>query len=156
MAAGAYPLSTGLQVVWSNCGVFFKELYQKPFPKSWLSPPRHRKGGFLGTALGGASCLDQLQRFWSEVKQNQLQITFETQLHWCKIKISITQTQKNGNTYTRFLTTKVIKSCYTLIKTFDKLHRRTGRGGEGGCRPPKFWATQIFWAARENLGKASL
>ena len=27
-------------------------------------------------------------------------------------------------------------------------HRRTGRGGEGGCSPPKFWAT------RENLGKA--
>ena len=34
-------------------------------------------------------------------------------------------------------------------------HRRTGRGGEGGCSPPKVWATQIFWAARENLGKAS-
>ena len=33
-------------------------------------------------------------------------------------------------------------------------HRRTGRGGEGGCSPPKFWATKIFWAARENLGKA--
>ena len=30
-----------------------------------------------------------------------------------------------------------------------------GGVGEGGCRPPKFWATQIFWAARENLGKAS-
>ena len=28
-------------------------------------------------------------------------------------------------------------------------------GGEGGCSPPKFWATQIVWAARENLGKAS-
>ena len=28
-------------------------------------------------------------------------------------------------------------------------------GGEGGCSPPKFWATQIFWATRENLGKAS-
>ena len=35
------------------------------------------------------------------------------------------------------------------------MHRRTGRGGEGGCSPPKVWATQIFWAARENLGKAS-
>ena len=34
-------------------------------------------------------------------------------------------------------------------------HSRTGRRGEGGCSPPKFWATQIFWAARENLGKAS-
>ena len=30
-----------------------------------------------------------------------------------------------------------------------------GGGGEGGCSPPKFWATQFFWAARENLGKAS-
>ena len=28
-------------------------------------------------------------------------------------------------------------------------------GGRGGLQPPKFWATQIFWAARENLGKAS-
>ena len=27
-------------------------------------------------------------------------------------------------------------------------------GDEEGCSPPKFWATQIFWAARENLGKA--
>ena len=35
------------------------------------------------------------------------------------------------------------------------LHRRTGWGGEGGCSPLKFWATQSFWAARENLGKAS-
>ena len=34
-------------------------------------------------------------------------------------------------------------------------HRRTGWGGEGGCSPPKFWATQVFLAARENLGKAS-
>ena len=47
--AGAYPLRTGLQVVQSNCGVFFKELYQKLFPKAWLSLPRHRKGTFLGT-----------------------------------------------------------------------------------------------------------
>ena len=28
-------------------------------------------------------------------------------------------------------------------------------GGEGGCSSPKFWASQIFWASRENLGKAS-
>ena len=33
-------------------------------------------------------------------------------------------------------------------------HRRTGRGG-GGARGAVFCATQIFWAARENLGKAS-
>ena len=32
---------------------------------------------------------------------------------------------------------------------------RTGGGAKGGCSPPKFWATQIFWAARANLGKAS-
>ena len=32
---------------------------------------------------------------------------------------------------------------------------RAGGGGEGGCSPPKFWATHIFWAAREKLGKAS-
>ena len=33
-----------------------------------------------------------------------------------------------------------------------------GPGGgwaRGAAGPPKFWATQIFWAARENLGKAS-
>ena len=42
---------------------------------------------------------------------------------------------------------------YTWVLTW--VHRRTGQGGEGGCNPPKFWATQIFWAARENLGKAS-
>ena len=39
--------------------------------------------------------------------------------------------------------------------TVKRKHRRTCRAGEGGWSPPKFWATQIFWAARENLGKAS-
>ena len=43
----------------------------------------------------------------------------------------------------------------TLRGKDSKNHKRTGRGGEGGCSPPKFWATQIFWAARENLGKAN-
>ena len=33
------------------------------------------------------------------------------------------------------------------------IHRRTGRGGEGGCSPPKVWATQIFWAEREIWAK---
>ena len=28
-------------------------------------------------------------------------------------------------------------------------------GARGAAAPPKFWTTQIFWAARENLGKAS-
>ena len=32
---------------------------------------------------------------------------------------------------------------------------RLGGGGEEGCSPPKFWATEIFCVARENLGKAS-
>ena len=31
---------------------------------------------------------------------------------------------------------------------------RAGQARGAGA-PPKFWATQIFWAARENLGKAS-
>ena len=48
---------------------------------------------------------------------------------------------------------KVSKNLWFQNTTY--LHRRTGRGGEGGCSPPKFWAIQIFWAARENLGKAS-
>ena len=43
----------------------------------------------------------------------------------------------------------------TDCKRLGLRHRRTGRGGEGGCSPLKVWATQIFWAARENLGKAS-
>ena len=42
-----------------------------------------------------------------------------------------------------------------LQENLNPSHRRTSRGGEGGCSPPKFWATQIFWAARENVGKAS-
>ena len=28
-------------------------------------------------------------------------------------------------------------------------------GARGAAALPKFWATEIFWAARENLGKAS-
>ena len=29
-------------------------------------------------------------------------------------------------------------------------------GGLGGCSPPKFWATQIFWAAKEIWAKPVL
>ena len=32
-------------------------------------------------------------------------------------------------------------------------HRRTGRGGEGGCSPPKFWASQIFWGSERKFGQ---
>ena len=28
-------------------------------------------------------------------------------------------------------------------------------GARGAAAPPKFWATQTFWATRESLGKAS-
>ena len=60
----------------------------------------------------------------------------------------------------------IISNCHlvtTVMRKFEVCMRwkannigvRAG-GGEGGCsHPPKFWATQIFWAARENLGKAS-
>ena len=33
-------------------------------------------------------------------------------------------------------------------------HRRTGRGGEGGCSPPKFWATQIFLGSKREFGQS--
>ena len=41
-----------------------------------------------------------------------------------------------------------------IEKTGDSTHRRTCRWGWGAATPPyprplKFWATQIFWAARE-------
>ena len=48
---------------------------------------------------------------------------------------------------------RALRSCVTKREKCLE-HRRTGRWGEGGCSPPKFWATKIFWAARENLGKA--
>ena len=41
-----------------------------------------------------------------------------------------------------------------VVKSHLLIGVRAG-GARGGCSPPKFWATQIFWAARENLGKAS-
>ena len=39
------------------------------------------------------------------------------------------------------------------ILTQTNIGVRAG-GARGAAAPPKFWATQIFWAARENLGKA--
>ena len=50
---------------------------------------------------------------------------------------------------------KLLFGLIQLIGSTHPKHRRTGRGGEGGCSPPKFWATEIFWAARATLGKAS-
>ena len=60
---------------------------------------------------------------------------------------------------------KTFCSCYCLRLTeFCKRRigmnwttigvRAGGRGG-GAAAPPKVWATQTFWAARGNLGKAS-
>ena len=47
----------------------------------------------------------------------------------------------------------------SALEIYHQKHRRTGRGGGGGgggaAAPSKFWATQIFWAVRENLSKAS-
>ena len=45
----------------------------------------------------------------------------------------------------------------STLEIYHQKHRRTGRGvgGGGAAAPPKFWATQIFWAVRENLSKAS-
>ena len=40
-----------------------------------------------------------------------------------------------------------------LFVTLIDIGVRTGRA-RGAAAPPKFWATQIFWATRENLGKA--
>ena len=46
---------------------------------------------------------------------------------------------------------------FSLKDVYDSRlsHSRTGGNGRGGLQPPKFWATQTFWAARENLGIAS-
>ena len=46
--------------------------------------------------------------------------------------------------------------CHKDVAYCAVLHRRTGRGGWGGCSPPKFWATQIFWAAKEICAKPVL
>ena len=43
-----------------------------------------------------------------------------------------------------------------LLTPYSEIPWADGPGGdEGGCSPPKFWATQIFWAARENFVKDS-
>ena len=43
----------------------------------------------------------------------------------------------------------------SALEIYHQKHRRTGRGVGGAAAPSKFWATQIFWAVRENLSKAS-
>ena len=40
------------------------------------------------------------------------------------------------------------------ISQYSRIGARAGRA-RGAAAPPKFWATQIFWAARENLDKTS-
>ena len=44
----------------------------------------------------------------------------------------------------------ILRTCTTIV------HRRTGRGGtRGATAPPKFGQLRFFWAASENLGKAT-
>ena len=45
-----------------------------------------------------------------------------------------------------------LDEAFFLMKSCQFIGVRAG--GEGGCSSPKFWATQIFGAAFENLGKA--
>ena len=40
--------------------------------------------------------------------------------------------------------------CHANVRA---VHMHTGQGARGGCSLPKFWATQIFWAAREIWAK---
>ena len=47
-----------------------------------------------------------------------------------------------------------LQYCHLCSRNLMRTHRLTGRGDEGGYSPPKFWATQIFWAARENFGQS--
>ena len=63
-------------------------------------------------------------------------------------KLVVAQMQKNP------LLSQLFWGLNSLNRHNVSIGVRAG-GGEGGCSPPKFWATQIFWVARENLGKAS-
>ena len=59
--------------------------------------------------------------------------------------------QEKNREYTKLAT----KSETIIYKLLVNLGVRAGEGARGVAAPPKFWATQIFWAARENLGKVS-
>ena len=59
--------------------------------------------------------------------------------------------QEKTREYTKFGT----KSETIIYKLIVKIGVRAGGvGARGAAVPPKFWATQIFWAARENLGNS--
>ena len=53
----------------------------------------------------------------------------------------------------------VLNFIYLLFKKWGspfalRGHRRTGRGGEGGCSPPKFWEPQIFLGSERKFGQS--
>ena len=47
-----------------------------------------------------------------------------------------------------------VKEMYISVACDICIGVRAGGGDGAAAPPPKFWATQIFWAERENLGKA--
>ena len=51
----------------------------------------------------------------------------------------------------RIICKKSLNLDFSLIE-YD-IGVRAGVGGRVGYSAPEFWATHIFWAARENLGK---
>ena len=52
------------------------------------------------------------------------------------------------------LVTQLLKGMFTTVLQ-DLDHRRTGRGGEGGCSPPQSLGNSVFLGSKRNLGKAS-
>ena len=46
-----------------------------------------------------------------------------------------------------------VMSVIKQLNAFGTAHRRTGWGGEGGCSPPKFWATRIFLGSERKFGQ---
>ena len=58
--------------------------------------------------------------------------------------------QEKTREYTKLAT----KSETIIYKLIVNIGVRAGVA-RGTAAPPKFWATQIFWVARENLGKVS-
>ena len=51
-----------------------------------------------------------------------------------------------------YVNVNIQASCFDDL---DHINIGVRAGGALGAAAPKFWATQIFWATREILGKAS-